>query len=84
MKQVDPQQIQMLFVMLGFMWKIDGEARLPEPDEIQMVIDKAKESLLDYNDGAQLEVGHLIIKKRSADLFDVFLHMGEDRNDNNN
>lgn len=76
---IDYKRVQMLFVMSGHVWRIDGEVRIPEPDEIEKVIDRAKSALIDYEPGAQLEVGHLIIKKRDEELYDVFFHIGEER-----
>lgn len=74
---IDYQRLQMQFVLSNHMWRIDGELRLPEPEELEQVVDRAIQSLVGYEPPAQIEVGHLIIKKRTGGIHDVFLHFGE-------
>lgn len=70
-------EIESLFLVKDYRWKIDGALRYPNSDEIRQTIDRAKSDLYDEAEGTQLEVGRLIIKKR-AGHFDVFVMIGEE------
>jgi hypothetical protein len=73
---MDVQGIQFHFMMNNLRWRIDGELVIPTEEQLQEVIDKAVERLYAEPDGAQLEVGHLIVKRRNQDLYDVFVRYG--------
>lgn len=57
-------------------WNIDGEYRVPNATDIQMVVDKAVGMLYDEPSGSILEVGRLIIQKSTKTTFDIYVHFG--------
>jgi hypothetical protein len=72
------------FLVNGYEWNFDYGSAIPNEDDIERTIVRAKE-LLDQEttEHAQLEVGHLIFKKRAGKI-DVFVHvgaLGEDEED---
>lgn len=73
---IDYQGIQFQFVLSSHMWRIDGELVLPTEEQLKEVIDRCVVRLYAEPEGAQIEVGHLIVKKRAGGLHDVFLHYG--------
>jgi len=71
------QDIAEIFWLKDYRWNFDGVLKTPTPEDISGAIDKAVRMLYAEPDGTQLEVGRLIIKKRSRDLHDVFVHIGQ-------
>jgi hypothetical protein len=69
-------EIESLFLVHDYRWKIDGVLRYPTSEEIRQTIDRAVEELYHEQDGTQLEVGRLIIKK-SQGHYDVYAMIGE-------
>lgn len=70
------QQIEFQFVTHHWTWKIDGHDVVPNVDDIQSTLDRAKELLYDEPIPSQLEVGRLLIRRYADDKFDVYLHFG--------
>jgi len=70
------EELESLFLVKGYQWKIDGSKRFPTADEIRQAIEEAKLQLVDEEDYTQLEVGRLIIKKQQGN-FDVYVMIGE-------
>jgi hypothetical protein len=69
-------ELESLFLVHDYRWKIDGVLRYPTSEEIRQTIDRAVEELYHEQDGTQLEVGRLIIKK-SQGHYDVYAMIGE-------
>ena len=58
-------------------WKVDGrEGHRPTQRDIEQTLDQAVKTLYDSPVGTTLEVGGLVIIKRT-DTLDVFVHVGE-------
>lgn len=66
-----------LFVQLGYSWKIDGELRVPTEDDLQRVLDKAKQTLYDEPVPSQIEIGRLIIRRSKENQFETYLYIGD-------
>lgn len=69
-------ELESIFIVHDYRWKIDGVLRYPTAEEIRQTIDKAVERLHNEDDEAQLEVGRLIIKKKQGH-YDVYTMIGE-------
>lgn len=67
-----------LFKQLGHTWNFSDGTRIPNQDEIDKTIAAAKGMLAAEPDGAQVEVGRLIVKKAGTNL-DVYLHVLEQK-----
>lgn len=64
------------FLVNGYEWKFDYGMAVPNEDDLERAIAKAKEVLEnDPSDNVQLEIGRLIFKKRDG-FIDVFAYMG--------
>lgn len=72
------EELESYFLVKDYRWRIDGVLRFPNAEDIRLAIDEAKRRLYDEEPETQLEVGRLIIKKRSQDLYDVFVMIGEE------
>jgi hypothetical protein len=73
------EQIYGKFLMDYRRWSVNGELKVPEPDDIVRVLDRAKEALYaeDQQDGATLLFsGGLVIKRQDPHL-DVYVHFGD-------
>jgi len=63
------------FLIKDYKWKFDYGHANPDADDIQRALNKVVEILKEHDDNTQLEVGHLMFKKR-AGVIDVFVHTG--------
>jgi hypothetical protein len=63
--------------MHDYQWSIDGEKRIPTPEEIESAVEEAKGRLTEVG-GGTLMVGHLVIAKMDADKeeYDIYVHQG--------
>lgn len=69
-------EISGLFLLNGYTWVFSGEHKIPSAEDIQQALDRAVEVLYDEEPETQLEVGRMIVKKRSNTLHDVFILAG--------
>lgn len=69
-------EIAGLFMLNGYTWAFSGEHKVPTEADIQDTLDRAVERLYDEEPETQLEVGRLIVKKRSDSMYDVFILAG--------
>lgn len=69
-------ELESFFLVHDYRWKIDGALRYPTADEIKRTIDKSVEELCDEEEGTQIEVGRLIIKKHDSGCA-VYVLIGE-------
>lgn len=69
-------ELEEYFKENGFVWNIDGEHKVPDAIDIQMVVDKAVAVLYDEPLGSILEVGRLIVQKSTNKTYDIFVHFG--------
>jgi hypothetical protein len=72
-----PEELETLFILHEYQWRIDGTLVQPTAADIQDALDRCTEALYDEEPETQVEVGRLIIKKRAANKFDVFVMIGE-------
>lgn len=72
------EELESYFLVKDYRWRIDGVLRFPNAEDIRLTIDEAKRRLYDEEPETQLEVGRLIIRKRSQDLYDIFVMIGEE------
>jgi hypothetical protein len=64
------------FLVNNWEWKFDYGMVVPNEDDLERAIAKAKEVLdSEESENAQLEVGRLIFKKREG-VIDVFVYTG--------
>lgn len=70
------EELETLFMVKDYQWKIDGALRFPNADEIRQTIEKAMAELSDEPNGTQIEVGRLIIKKHSEG-YAIYTLVGE-------
>ena len=70
------EELESLFMVKGYHWKIGGNLIIPTAEDIRRTIDSAIEELYDEADETQLQVGRLIIKKQNGS-FDVYVMVGE-------
>ena len=72
-----PEQLSLLYAARGYTWKLDGKEQIPTAEDIQLVLETAKETL-DKEPGSmvQLEVGRLVLR-REAGHYDVYVYFGE-------
>jgi hypothetical protein len=68
------EELESLFILKGYEWKIDGELRIPTAEDISDVFERAKEML---SVGDSIEIGRLIINEYDTDLYDVYVKIGE-------
>lgn len=57
-------------------WNLKGGQRVPSETDVEDALDEAARILYNETDGAQLEVGRLIIKKKPTG-HDVYVYVGE-------
>lgn len=69
------EEIESIFLLHDYKWRIDGELRAPSSEDIETVIERAKTYL---DEGGSIEIGRLIIQKMDQDkeLYDVYVHVG--------
>lgn len=68
----------------NFTWKIGGSAKVPTPDDVQAVLNKAKYEV-EYqavnshlkNTSPQISMRHLLFKQNDVGNVEVFVLMGE-------
>ena len=72
------EELESYFLVKDYRWRIGNVLIHPTAEDIREAIDRAKTMLYDEPDETQLEVGRLIIKKRSQELYDVFVMIGEE------
>lgn len=70
------EEISGLFLLNGYTWVFSGEHKIPTAEDIQQALDQAVKMLYDEEPETQLEVGRMIVKKRSNTLHDVFILAG--------
>lgn len=63
------------FLVKDYKWKFDYGHANPDADDIKKALDRVVEILSEHDDNTQLEVGHMMFKKR-AGVIDVFVHTG--------
>jgi hypothetical protein len=68
------EEIESLFLIKGYQWKIDGELKSPTAADISDVFERAKEML---SVGDSIEIGRLIINKYDEDKYDIYVQIGE-------
>lgn len=73
-------ELESFFLVHDYQWRIDGVLRYPTAEEIRQTIDRAVSELYDENEGTQIEVGRLIIKKHQEG-FSVYVLTGDIPND---
>jgi hypothetical protein len=69
------EELATYFLVKDYKWKFDYGHANPDANDIQTAIDKVLLILDNEDDSTQLEVGHLMFKKR-AGVIDVFVHAG--------
>lgn len=77
-------QIAEVFADLNLTWKIGGEQKVPTPDDVQTVLDRAKWEV-EYqavnshlkDTSPQVEMRHLMFKQAVSGNVEVFVKMGE-------
>lgn len=77
-------EIANVFADQGFTWKIGGEQRVPSPDDVQAVLDRAKYEV-EYqavnshlkNTSPQLLMRHLLFNQNDEGKIQVFIKIGE-------
>lgn len=70
-------EIARMFKKNGWTWNLKGDtAVVPEPEDIEATLDEAAKVLYDEPVGTQLEVGRLIIHKKTLG-HDVYMYVGE-------
>lgn len=71
-------ELHIMFEVKEWMYRIGTERRVPDKDEIKVILDSMQEILAkEPIDGQpQIELGRLIMKKRSG-KYDVFVYLGE-------
>lgn len=68
--------IAAIFSREGYVWTFKDGKRIPNADEIQHTIDASIAQLRTEQDGTQIEVGRLIVRKAGS-FYDVYLHVQE-------
>lgn len=63
------------FLVKDYKWKFDYGLANPDADDINKALDKVCIILENEEEDTQLEVGHMMFKKR-AGVIDVFVHAG--------
>lgn len=69
------EELATYFLVKDYKWKFDYGLANPDANDIQRALDKVVAILSEYEQDTQLEVGHLLFKKR-AGVIDVFVHTG--------
>jgi hypothetical protein len=69
------EDLATLFLVKNYKWKFDYGLANPDADDIEKALNKASLMLEGHDDNTQLEVGHLLFKKR-AGVIDIFVHFG--------
>jgi hypothetical protein len=69
------EELATYFLVKDYKWKFDYGHANPDADDINKAFDKVMLILDEQDDNTQLEVGHLMFKKR-AGVIDVFVHAG--------
>ena len=76
---IDAREIAEMLYTRGYTWNVGGILACPSTDDVESVIEHSHAVLdSDPTDELQLEIGHLIFKKR-AGFIDVFLHVGSQK-----
>lgn len=80
------EELATYFLVKDYKWKFDYGHANPDADDIEKAFKKVQTILSEQKgDNVQLEVGHLMFKKR-AGVIDVFVHagtIGENSEDSN-
>ncbi|QNN99263.1 hypothetical protein SEA_FAUST_191 [Streptomyces phage Faust] len=63
------------FLVKDYKWKFDYGHANPDADDMKKALERVKEILEEHEENTQLEMGHLMFKKR-AGVIDVFVHAG--------
>lgn len=69
------EELATYFLVKDYKWKFNYGHANPDADDINRAIDKALVILDAEGEDTQLEVGHLLFKKR-AGVVDIFVHAG--------
>ncbi len=73
------------FLVKDYKWKFEYGHANPDADDMKKALERVKEILEEHEENTQLEMGHLMFKKR-AGVIDVFVHagtIGENSEDSN-
>lgn len=73
---MNTDKIASIFKNEGYAWKFSDGTRIPTEEEIAKTIWAGIDALAQSEDGTQIEVGRLIVK-RSGSKFDVYIHIAE-------
>lgn len=65
------------FKKTGRTWKIGGTLKLPDEDDLQKTLDKAREALYAEPVPSELEVGGMLIRRVQEELFEVYAYVGD-------
>lgn len=69
------EELATYFLVKDYKWKFNYGLANPDASDINKAIDKALVILENEKEDTQLEVGHLMFKKR-AGVVDIFVHAG--------
>ncbi|QWT30059.1 hypothetical protein SEA_TUNATARTARE_197 [Streptomyces phage TunaTartare] len=69
------EELANYFLVKDYKWKFEYGHANPDEDDMQRALNRVKEILDEQEDNTQLEMGHLLFKKR-AGVIDVFVHAG--------
>jgi hypothetical protein len=69
------EELATYFLVRDYKWKFDYGLANPDADDINKALDRVLVILENEENDTQLEVGHLLFKKR-AGIIDVFVHAG--------
>jgi hypothetical protein len=69
------EELATYFLVHDYKWKFDYGLANPDASDIDKALDRVQLIMDTHEDGTQLEVGHLMFKKR-AGVIDVFVHAG--------
>lgn len=72
---VETRDIHRIFLDRGYVWKIDGEYKIPTEGDIAQALERMKQDLLDQDNLSMHFMGRLVVKKE-ADNYDVYVHLG--------
>lgn len=69
------QDLARLYSRKGYSWRVDGTMIVPKSKDIEDVIKRVEEHMLDLPDGSRFEVGRMIFIK-TANKIDVYVLYG--------
>lgn len=74
---VDYDDLATEFMLRGYLWKINGQPKAPDREDVKETLDKMREKLYHEPVPSQMTVGRLLMLKLGDDNYEVYLQIGK-------